>query len=103
MRYLETDSKLRNDGGVDEVVPSLVPESFFPVIDRERKRSRIYLDSAATTQKPSSVIQRVEAFYREEYAGVHRGIHLLSAGATEAFEAARIALGRFIDAAEPGK
>jgi len=59
----------------------------------------IYLDSAASSQKPLSVIEALDDYYRRYNANVHRGIHKLSEAATEAYEAARGKLRRFINAA----
>ncbi|MCG8710075.1 cysteine desulfurase SufS [Brenneria sp. 4F2] len=58
-----------------------------------------YLDSAASAQKPQAVIDRELAFYRHEYAAVHRGIHTLSAQATSAMESVRQQVAAFINAA----
>ena len=58
----------------------------------------VYLDSAASSQKPERVIQRMSRFLEGEYANVHRGIHLLSGRATEAFEGARTELASFLNA-----
>nr|WP_294840421.1 cysteine desulfurase [uncultured Methylotenera sp.] len=58
----------------------------------------VYLDNAATTQKPSIVIEAESYYYRHTNANVHRGIHTLSQQATEAFEAARSALQQLINA-----
>ncbi|MGI1671391.1 MAG: SufS family cysteine desulfurase [Neptuniibacter sp.] len=59
----------------------------------------IYLDNAATTHKPESVIQAVDSFYRYHNSNVHRASHALSADATSRFEAAREQTARFINAA----
>jgi cysteine desulfurase/selenocysteine lyase len=61
----------------------------------------VYLDNAATTQKPRAVIEAVSGFYERDNANVHRGLHALSMRATEAYEAARAAAARFINAAAP--
>ena len=58
----------------------------------------VYLDNAATTQKPQVVIDRVSQFYGEENANVHRALHWLSEQATDAFEDARATIGRFLNA-----
>ena len=58
----------------------------------------IYLDNAATTQKPTCVTEAVERYYREDNANVHRGVHTLSERATEQYEAARETTRRFINA-----
>jgi cysteine desulfurase / selenocysteine lyase len=58
-----------------------------------------YLDNAATTQKPRAVLDALMAYYSEDNANVHRGVHLLSERATRAFEDARVTVQRFINAA----
>ncbi|WP_321991211.1 SufS family cysteine desulfurase [Marispirochaeta aestuarii] len=58
----------------------------------------VYLDSGATTQKPESVIRRIDRYYRQENANVHRGIHSLSEAATEAYEGARGKVQKFLKA-----
>lgn len=62
-----------------------------------------FLDSAASAQKPLEVLEAVDAFYRTDYANVHRGVYRLSERATAAYEAARAAVARFLGAAEPGE
>ena len=59
----------------------------------------VYLDNAATTQKPQSVLDRLVQYYAEENANVHRGVHTLSERATEAYERARETVRRFLNAA----
>ncbi|GAL22414.1 cysteine desulfurase CsdA-CsdE [Vibrio maritimus] len=66
----------------------------FPAIDGET----VYLDSAATTQKPQVVIDCITDYYRNQNANVHRGSHSLTAMATTRFESAREAVARFINA-----
>ena len=61
----------------------------------------VYLDSAATSQKPRSVIAALSKYYEQDNANVHRGIHELSRRATVAYEEARAKLANFIGAAEP--
>ena len=62
----------------------------FPILARSvRGKPLVYLDNAATTQKPNAVIDRVVRYYREENSNVHRGVHYLSEIATAAYEAAR--------------
>lgn len=61
----------------------------------------VYLDSAATAQRPEEVIDAVSSFYRNDNANVHRGIYDLSRRATERFEDARTALARFLNAPSP--
>jgi len=62
----------------------------------------IYLDNAATAQKPRAVVDAIARFYAQEYASVHRSNYLLGERATEAFESARQKIRRFIAAASPG-
>lgn len=59
----------------------------------------IYLDNAATTQKPNIVLDKLRQYYSEYNSNVHRGVHLLSQEATDAYEVARKTIARFIDAA----
>ena len=61
----------------------------------------VYLDNAATSQKPTAVIERTERYYRRENSNVHRGVHRLSQDATEAYESARTSIARFINAPRP--
>lgn len=63
----------------------------------------VYLDNAATTQKPLSVIEADSHYYRNDNANVHRGIHALSQRATDAFEAVRVKVQRLIHAASPNE
>ncbi|WP_422527785.1 cysteine desulfurase SufS [Serratia fonticola] len=73
--------------------------SDFPLLAREVNGQPLaYLDSAASAQKPQSVIDRELDFYRHGYAAVHRGIHTLSAEATQQMEAVREQVARFINA-----
>ncbi|MDL5244453.1 cysteine desulfurase [Leptospira weilii] len=58
----------------------------------------VFLDSAASSQKPFTVIDRIEKYYREENANIHRGIYYLSQKATEKYELGRIRISRFIGA-----
>lgn len=58
----------------------------------------VYLDSAASSQKPLAVIEAMNQYYRHSNANVHRGIHRLSEAATNAYEGARERIARFINA-----
>jgi len=75
----------------------------FPIMSREIRPGvpLIYLDSAATTQKPRQMIEAVTSFYQSQNANIHRGIHRLAEEATEAFEAARQRVADFIGAPSP--
>jgi cysteine desulfurase/selenocysteine lyase len=75
--------------------------SDFPILRlRVHGKPLVYLDNAATTQKPEAVIDRLSRYYREENANIHRGVHALSVDATEAYDEARDRVRRFINAAE---
>lgn len=63
----------------------------------------VYLDNAATTQKPFSVIEAENYYYRNDNANVHRGIHALSQRATDAYEAARVKVQQLVNAASPNE
>lgn len=74
----------------------------FPVLTREVNGQPLaYLDSAASAQKPHQVIDAEAEFYRHGYAAVHRGIHTLSAEATQRMENVRTLAARFINARTP--
>ncbi|MFO0203725.1 MAG: aminotransferase class V-fold PLP-dependent enzyme [Alphaproteobacteria bacterium] len=74
----------------------------FPILGRKvNGRPLVYLDSAASAQKPESVIEAMAGAMRGSYANVHRGLHALANETTEAFEAARAAIARLIDAPSP--
>jgi cysteine desulfurase / selenocysteine lyase len=74
----------------------------FPILrERVHDKPLVYLDNAATTQKPQAVIDRLTTFYAHENANVHRGVHLLSERATDAYEDARRTVCRFLNAADP--
>ncbi|PSQ96461.1 MAG: cysteine desulfurase CsdA [Bacteroidetes bacterium SW_9_63_38] len=61
----------------------------------------VYLDNAATSQKPTSVIDRLDHFYRHENSNVHRGVHRLSQEATDEYESARASMQTFLNADRP--
>jgi cysteine desulfurase/selenocysteine lyase len=73
----------------------------FPILhQRVHGKPLVYLDNAATTQKPQAVIDALVHYYTTDNANVHRGVHLLSERATEAYENARITAQHFLNAAE---
>lgn len=73
----------------------------FPILRRTvYGHPLVYLDNAATSQKPRCVLDAVTHYYEAENANVHRGVHYLSARATEAYEAARAKVGRFVNASD---
>jgi cysteine desulfurase/selenocysteine lyase len=72
----------------------------FPILHRKvRGHDLVYLDNAATSQKPKAVIDALVRYYEEANANIHRGVHYLSQLATEEFEAGRTAVQHFINAA----
>jgi cysteine desulfurase/selenocysteine lyase len=77
--------------------------SDFPILEREVHPGvkLVYLDSTATSQKPVSVIEAMNAFYRGSNANIHRGVHVLAEEATALYEQARAGIARFINAAAP--
>ena len=71
----------------------------FPILHQQvNGHPLVYLDNAATTQKPNAVIDAIANYYREDNSNVHRGAHTLADRATAKFEAARITVARFINA-----
>ena len=76
----------------------------FPILEREMNgHPLVYLDSAATTQKPVQVLDAIDHFYRTMNANVHRGAYELSAEATDAYEGARARVAGFINAGSPNE
>jgi cysteine desulfurase/selenocysteine lyase len=74
----------------------------FPILQRQvHGKPLVYLDNAATSQKPESVIQAMDDYYRGYNANIHRGVHTLAEEATEAYENARRKVGRFVNAYSP--
>lgn len=72
----------------------------FPILNQEiNGHPLVYLDSAATSQKPRSVIDAIQAYYEKDNSNVHRGVHTLGSRATDAYEGAREKVARFINAA----
>lgn len=83
-KLAETIDKIRND---------------FPILSKEvYGRPLVYFDNAATTQKPLSVINRIEEYYRSENSNIHRGVHFLSEKATMEYEKSRKIIQSFINA-----
>ncbi len=84
---METFSKLRAD---------------FPILDQEvNGEPLVYLDNAATAQRPTPVLKQLMHFYQTDNANVHRGVHTLAERATADYEAARRTVQAFINAAKP--
>ena len=71
----------------------------FPILDQiVNDEPLVYLDNAATTQKPKAILEAVNRYYQEDNANVHRGVHTLAERATASYEAARETVRRFINA-----
>ena len=82
-------SKIRND---------------FPILSRKvYGKPLVYFDNAATTQKPTCVVENIEEMYYTLNANIHRGVHFLSQQATDAHEAARGTIQNFIGAKSPNE
>jgi cysteine desulfurase / selenocysteine lyase len=76
----------------------------FPILGRHvRGKPLVYLDNAATSQKPRSVIEAVSRFYGAENANIHRGVHFLSERATLAYDGVRERVARFLNATSPAE
>lgn len=96
----ETDAGMPTSSGGEPVFDARRLKKGFPVLGRTvHGRPFVYLDNAATTQKPQVVLEAVDRFYTVYNSNVHRGVHLLSQDATQAFEAARETARRFLGAA----
>ena len=73
--------------------------SDFPILSRQvYGKPLVYLDNAATTQKPKCVVDKIEEMYYTLNANIHRGVHYLSQQATDEHEAARVTIQQFIGA-----
>jgi cysteine desulfurase / selenocysteine lyase len=73
----------------------------FPILHQKvHGKPLVYLDNAATTQKPLAVIEALENYYRQDNSNIHRGVHALSERATEGYEKVRVAAQKFINAAD---
>lgn len=71
----------------------------FPILDRTvNGQPLVYLDNAASSQKPNQVLEAMDAYYKRSHANVHRGVHALSQEATDLFEGARRTIAKFIGA-----
>jgi cysteine desulfurase / selenocysteine lyase len=70
----------------------------FPILQiKVNGKTLVYLDNAATTQKPATVIRAIERYYSEENSNIHRGVHFLSQRATTEYEAVRSKIKQFIN------
>lgn len=84
---------------IKQIFNPAVIRADFPILQQEvYQRPLIYLDNAATTQKPTQVIAAMDYYYQHDHANVHRGVHALSERATASYENARYKLAQFINA-----
>src|SRR5688500_15229232 len=73
----------------------------FPILHQTiNGKPLVYLDNAASSQRPQAVIDAISRYYEHDHANVHRGVHALSQRATDAYEGAREVVRRFINAAD---
>ena len=95
-----------------EAVPRRAAEGFdverlradFPILRRQvHGKKLVYLDNAATSQKPLVVIDALRRYYEQENSNIHRGVHFLSERATSEYEAARAGIQQFVNAADPAE
>ncbi|MGZ3381533.1 MAG: aminotransferase class V-fold PLP-dependent enzyme, partial [Isosphaeraceae bacterium] len=95
---LSTTGSLRSGRGPD--LAAIRRE--FPILARQvHDKPLVYLDNAATTQKPRAVLDAMAGFYERSCANVHRGVHTLSDQATTLYEQARLSVASFIGAGSP--
>ena len=98
----EIASPQLRDAGMEFDVDKV--RSDFPILrQRVRGRGLVYLDNAATSQKPQRVIDALRLYYERDNANIHRGVHFLSERATEEFEGARRKVQSFLNAADAGE
>lgn len=92
-----TDTNKHNAFDIDKI------RADFPVLQREVRPGvpLVYLDSSATSQKPASVLDAMDRYYRQQNANIHRGVHELAQEATVEYEGARAKVAQFIGAAKP--
>lgn len=102
-RHVDAEGPRPRDTQVGPQAP--LPEGIraeFPALQQVvNGHSLVYLDSAASSQKPLAVLDAMDDFHRRDYANVHRGLHELSMRATDAYEAARAKVARFIGVRDP--
>lgn len=84
---------LKSNTGIEDL------RSQFPILTQKvNGRDLIYFDNAATSQKPSTVIDKIKTYYEKENANIHRGVHSLSQEATTAYEQARLKVSNYLNA-----
>jgi cysteine desulfurase/selenocysteine lyase len=93
--HMHNDALTTKDAASDLHVEAIKAD--FPVLDQQVNGHRlVYLDSAASSQKPREVINAILEYYRNDHANIHRGIHTLAGRATEAYERTRDHVAKFI-------
>lgn len=91
---------MQENGAISTIFDVNTIRQSFPILNREvNNRPLVYLDNAATAQKPQSVIDAISDYYQNYNANIHRGIHTLAEEATLAYEATRASVQKFIGAA----
>src|SRR5580704_1250687 len=97
---LPTESHPPQVGDANAELDVQQTRSDFPILrQRVRGRALVYLDNAATSQKPQVVIDAIRRYYERDNANIHRGVHFLSEHATEEYEGARRTVQAFLNAA----
>jgi cysteine desulfurase / selenocysteine lyase len=95
MTFIQTKSGIHAQQSLADTV-----RADFPILHREvHGKPLVYLDNAATSQKPHAVIHALEHYYSHYNSNVHRGVHTLSSEATDAYEGAREKIAKFVNAA----
>jgi cysteine desulfurase / selenocysteine lyase len=85
---------------IQEKTLALITRPDFPILNQQiHDQPLVYLDNAATSQKPTAVLDAIAHYYKADNANVHRGVHTLSARATDAYEGARDKVAAFVNAA----
>ena len=96
----EIGAPKNRNGSADSFDVNRIREDF-PILKQQvNGRPLVYLDNAATSQKPQVVIDALNRYYSAENANIHRGVHYLSQLATREYEEARVKIKRFINAAD---
>ncbi len=98
-----TNTRLRVGGPPEPFDVERIRQDFPILAQKAHGRPLVYLDNAATTQKPREVLEAVSRYYERDNANVHRGIHMLSEQATAEFEEARAKVAQFLGAADPSE
>ncbi|MBK5963743.1 cysteine desulfurase [Thiocystis minor] len=98
------ESTLLPAGATSAVLDAYAVRAQFPILGTKvNGRPLVYLDSAASTQQPETVITAVSDYHRHHHANIHRGVYQLSQTATRMYENARLTVARFLTAAEPAE